>query len=241
MKKFFAVLLAAVMVFTGCTDDEQPPNTPVTPVPTQQPTNTVTPSPSPEPTAEPRPAQTPARDEKLLNAANFLTPVLVLSMDTLSAPANPDFVETAILFSIASKDSPEYYYKNIFPLVNDFNHQFKISDANKVIYQLLGDSRFDAMSYADHLPNGGYNSETDALELSLDFGWVSLPPYHTGDFLYSEFSADSSQIISHFELFIPDETADDPSTISDGNYRLIYDIVTENGETFLRFNRFEKE
>ncbi len=239
MKKLFVVLLAVVMIFAGCTEDK---SSQVAPAPTvQQPVQTPSPAPAPTPTNKPEQTRTPERDESLLNAANFLTPVLVLSMDTLSAPANPDFSEATILFSIAYKESPEYYYKDIFPLVDDFNYQFKISEANKVIYQLLGDKEFNAMSYADHLPNGGYNSETDALELSLEFGWVSLLPYHTGDFLYSEFSGDSSQIVSHFELFIPDETADDPDTVSDGNYSLIYDIVTENGETFLRFNRFEKE
>ena len=60
------------------------------------------------------------------------------------------------------------------------------------------------------------------------------------DGVESVFSSDGTQIFSEFELLAADEGAADPDMISAGMYRVIYDIVTEDGETFLRFSHFEK-
>lgn len=48
------------------------------------------------------------------------------------------------------------------------------------------------------------------------------------------------RFFSEFELLAADEGAADPDMISTSMYRVIYDIVTEDGETFLRFSHFEK-
>ncbi|MBR4036549.1 MAG: hypothetical protein IKJ05_07460, partial [Oscillospiraceae bacterium] len=62
-----------------------------------------------------------------------------------------------------------------------------------------------------------------------------------GEYIYSEFSDDNTQVVSHFELFGPDWDDGDIAHKSCGNYKIIFNILTEDKETFLRFDRFEKE
>ncbi len=264
MKKliYIALCLSILFSFTACSgengsDTPGPAVTP-TPVVTAAPTATATPTPvataAPPADVEPTPQatapilHTPAfgpvdviTDGNALQTANALTPMLVSSLNARSESefVNPDFSEFYIICFMATVN-PDCAYKNIFPEVG-YNYQFKITDINKLIHQLLGDKTFDAMYYADKLPNGSYNPQTDALEFSTDFGWGGLDTAHTGNEITSRFSDVENQVVTRFELFCSTGNQNDPETASVGWYNLIYDVVTDEGETFLRVNRFEKE
>lgn len=173
-------------------------------------------------------------------SANILTEKITFSMSTSSTPEAPKFNKTMFLCMINYIDEIDFCYHNIFPLMPDtVNTQFKITNMEKVIRQVFGDYKWSALKDFGTPPNGDYNEERQSYEFSTDFGWGFL--FYGADNITSSFSADGRQVYSDFDMSGPDPSVTtDPAYKSYGRYRAVYDIITEDDETFLRFNGFEK-
>ena len=175
-----------------------------------------------------------------LICADIITEKITPAVRISSTPENPQFNYQFFICQLAYIDNPQFCYYNIFPMLQDKGvSQFKTTNMNKVIHQVFGDYNWDALTDYGMPPNGGYNEKTESFEFSTDFGWGLQFYWANGD-INSYFSADGKQVYSEFEMLAPDSSSGDPDHKSIGNYRLIYDIVTEDGETFLRFNRYQK-
>ena len=119
------------------------------------------------------------------------------------------------------------------------NYQFKTTNMEKVIRQVLGDYQWNAEKDFGQPPNGGFSKERQSFEFSTDFGWGVM--FWSARNISSSFSSDGKQVYSDFDLRGPDPAiTTDPEYKEYGKYRAVYDIVTEDGETFLRFNKYEK-
>jgi len=107
MKKFFAILLALVLVFglVACT------NEPPAPTPTPQPTPTATPAPTPAPTPEPTPEPEPELDRELADCYVEDGMIFQLAMIDLMdndvlvhVTATPDFTEWHMTYHFRGND-----------------------------------------------------------------------------------------------------------------------------------------
>lgn len=177
-------------------------------------------------------------DESLLLDANVLTDYLRRSMSNKSQPENPQFNYLPFVFNcFFYKDQPDFCYYDENPVDPQTELlAIDIAGCEKIIHQVFND-KWDITQNLDSF----YAEVTDtAVLFPVATGW-GLMGYYPGDYIYSEFSGNGGQVVSHFELFGPDWSADDIAHKSFGNYKIIFDVVNENSETFLRFNRFEKE
>lgn len=186
------------------------------------------------------PADYPAvdviKDGNALISADILTEKLTLCMGTSSNPENSKFSEVMFLCMLNYIENTEFCYYNIFPLLNDQSgSQFKTTNMEKVIRQILGDYNWDAKR--DFFRDTNFNEETQSYEFSTDFGWGLN--YHYAKNINSSFSADGKQVYSDCDIYLHDEGSDHGDDHL-GRYRAVYDIVTENNERFLRFNRYQK-
>lgn len=182
-----------------------------------------------------------AADENLLIDANILSRYLSLCLDTKTTPETPKFNYAQFLRHCAVDNQKDFCYYSLFSRLNEKSGDYLIDydTAKKMISQVFNDEKWVDNWFKDAEISGeSYSKEYNSIIMPTEVGSVWF--YHAEDFIYSEFSADKAQIISHFELFAPDDSSGDPGHKSLGNYSIIYDIMKENGETFLRFNKFEK-
>ncbi len=173
-----------------------------------------------------------------LVSADILTEKITSCMVTGSKPEKPSFHKTMFICSINYIDDPRFCYYNIFPLLPDQSgSQFKTSNTERVVQQVFGDYSWSATK--NFREESDYNPQTLSYEFSTDFGWGVM--FWSARNISSSFSADGKQVYSVFDLSGPDPAiTTDPEYKEYGKYRAVYDIVTEDGETFLRFNKYEK-
>lgn len=178
------------------------------------------------------------KSDTALETANILTEKLTNCISLDSLPEQPVFSKNMFLCIIHYIDNPDFCYYNIFPLLqSSFKTQFKTTNMEKVIQQVIGDYKWKAEK--DFFTDSEFNEETQSYEFSTDFGWGVQ--FYQARNISSNFSADRKQVYSTFEMIGPDKSiTTDPAHKSYGNYRAVFDIITENDETFLRFNRYEK-
>ena len=193
---------------------------------------------------ETTPADYPAVDvigaDNALICADIISERITRAVNTSSTPENPQFNYRFFICRMTYIDDTEFCYYNIFPLLQDKGvSQFKVTNMNKVIRHVFGDYDWDVLTDFGNPPNGEYNENTKSFEFSTDFGW-GVQSYRVNGDINSYFSDDGKQIYSEFEMLAPDSSSGDPDHKSIGHYRLVYDIITEDGETFLRFNRYQK-
>ena len=188
------------------------------------------------------PADYPAADViksgNALTTATILTEKITFSMSTSSTPENPAFGKGMFICLLNNIDNKDFCYYNIFPLMPDRNaRQFKTTNMEKVMRQVFGDYEWDAKK--NFFKDTYFNEKSQSYEFCTDFGWGVL--FYSAKNITSSFSADGKQVYSDFDMDGPDfSIIDDPAYKSYGKYRAVYDIVTESGETFLRFNRYQK-
>ncbi len=184
------------------------------------------------------PQQPVKPDESMLLDSNVITNYLCRSLGNKSQPETPEFNYLPFVFNcFYYKDQPDFCYYDETP-VNPQTAMLTIDIAgsDRIIHQVFDDS-WDITQNTDSF----FVEVTDTSVLfPTEVGW-GLMGYYAGDYIYSEFSDDNTQVVSHFELFGSDWDASDIAHKFYGNYKIIFDITTENEETFLRFNRFEKE
>lgn len=182
------------------------------------------------------------RDESLLLDANVLSGYLSLCLNHKSTPDAPEFNFLNFLFRCAIESQTDFCYYQLFPRVSEADDRncFEYDKVKKVLWQVFGDASWADSIFYDEDSLGGWNHITDGDKIYMYTETSWLLSYHAGEYIYSEFSADGKQVISHIELFAPDTSSGDPGSKSIGNYNVVFDVVAENDETFLRFNRFEK-
>lgn len=175
--------------------------------------------------------------EKISYSAEIIAERLVNSMVTNSVPESPEFNKTFFLFAVADKEyqNDKFIYNNAFPYAeNGFDTVFDFATCEKVIQQVYGDSRWKAEdSFSENFIQG------DKAVQSTDIGWGVLY-YGLNDDREIIVSEDGTQLTVRAEMVGPGDTSKDPEIISWGVYDVVFDIMTENGEQFLRFNKFNK-
>lgn len=181
------------------------------------------------------------KEEKLLLNANIMSKYLAYCYNPNHQDKEPQFSYLQFLILCATAKEENFSYYNFFPYVyeNRGDVYFKYDLVKKLMYQTFDDETWVDNEFKEMDFTGISHTKTDeGIIHATEFGWLSA--CFAGDFIYSEYSADNTQIVSHFEFFVPDTSSGDPDSKSDGNYIIVYDVMEENGETFLRFNRFEK-
>lgn len=180
-------------------------------------------------------------DESLLSDANVLSKYLPLCLNTETTPETPEFNYAQFLRHCAVDNQKDFCYYSLFSRVNEKSGDYLINygTAQKLIDQVFNDGEW-VDNWFKEAENSGesYSKEDNSIIMPTEVGGVWF--YYARDPVYSEFSDDGRQVISHFELFAPDASSGDPGHKSLGDYSIVYDIIVENEDTFLRFNRFEK-
>lgn len=176
-------------------------------------------------------------DESLLLDANVLTDYLCHSLNNKKQPEDGEFYYLQFVFScFYYKDQPDFCYYDSTPVSSEEELVINLDTSRKIMHQVFN---LD-WDITENVNGFSTRVKDNDLLFTLGFGW-GLMGYYPGEYIYSEFSDDNTQVVSHFELFGPDWDGDDIAHKSCGNYKIIFDIVTEDTETFLRFDRFEKE
>ena len=176
-------------------------------------------------------------DESLLLDANVLTDYLCCSLNSRKTPEEADFNYLQFVFScFYYKGQPDFCYYDDTPLDEKYGDLvINLETSRKIMYQVFGID-WDITQHTN-----GFSTEIkDGYMLfPTAIGW-GLMGYAPGNYIYSEF-CDNNQVVSHFDLNGPDWNDGDIATKPYGRYTVIYNIINENGQEFLRFNRFEKE
>ncbi|MBQ7816759.1 MAG: hypothetical protein IJ339_05345, partial [Oscillospiraceae bacterium] len=173
--------------------------------------------------------------EVLSYSAKVIAERVVNSMSTDSVPESPEFHKMFFLFTMAYSEyqNENFIYNNAFPYTETgLATVFDFDTCDKVIYQVYGDSNWQAK---DKFPE--YSIQGDKAVQSTEIGWGVLFYGLKGE-KEVYFSNDNTQITVRAEMVGPGDTTLDPEIISWGIYDVVLDIVKENGEQFLRFNRF---
>jgi len=219
MKKLICVFLSFVLclsIFTGCTSGNETENS----------SNADS---------------SYIEDESLLLDANILSGYLSLCLDTKTTPEAPEFNFGHFLVRCAIETQEDFCYYNLFSRASpqSGDYCFGYSVVKKVLKQVFNDDEWTDYWFNEADLSGiSHSKEDNTIIMATETGEVWS--YHAGEYIYSEFSADGKQVISHIELFAPDASSGDPGSKSIGNYNIVFDICSEDNETFLRFNRFEK-
>ena len=180
-------------------------------------------------------------DESLLSDANVLSKYLPLCLNTETTPEAPEFNYAHFLVRCAIESQKDFCYYNLFSRVNEQSgdYSFEYGVVKKLIYQVFNNDEWADNWFEEAEVSGErYSQEDNSIILPTEVGGVWF--YYAGENIYSEVSDDGKQVISHFELFAPDDSSGDPGHKSLGDYSIVYDIIVENEDVFLRFNRFEK-
>ena len=176
-------------------------------------------------------------DESLLLDANVLTDYLCHSLDSKKQPEDKEFYYLKFVFNcFYYKDQPDFCYYDATPLNSEEELIINLDVSKKIMHQVF-DLDWDI---TENVTGYATTVEGNNLLFTTGFGW-GLMGYYPGEYVYSEFSDDNTHVVSHFELFGPDWDDGDIAHKSYSDYKIIYDVMAENNETFLRFNRFEKE
>ena len=180
-------------------------------------------------------------DEILLSDANILSSYLSLCLNTNSTPELPKFNHAQFLIKCAVEKQSDFCYYNLFSRVNEQSgdYHFDYDTVKELIYQVFNDVEWvDNWFKEAEISSERFSKEDNSIILPTEVGGVWF--YYAGEPIYSEFSDDGRQVISRFELFAPDASNGDPGHKSLGDYSIVYDIIVENEDVFLRFNRFEQ-
>jgi len=237
MKKIIGILLILAMtiaLFTGCvkagTDSSSDSIASEPTMNSQEIINSETDSSQPDETV--RTETEPVIDDSLLLDANVMANYISRSIALYSTPEQPEFRQIFFVFMCSYyKDQPDFCYHSTEEINENGGLPVNIADSSEIIWQVFGqewDITAEITSYDD----------TYAY-IPTEIGW-GMQSYHPGEYVYSSFSNDKTQVVTKFEMFGPDNSKGDPDHKSYGDYNLVYDIVGENGKTFLRFKRFEK-
>ena len=181
--------------------------------------------------------QPPAVDESLLLDANVMTQYIPRAVLLESSLEEPEFWYLYFVFMCNfDKDQPDFCYYSPTPVdENEYLHM-DIETSKKIVWQVFGNEWDILENKQSHIK---YDETTVYHPTAVGWGvWG----YSVADgYIWSEFNSDKTQVYTHFELWGPDYDADDIATKSYGNYKLVYNILNEDDQTFLRFDRFEKE
>ena len=185
----------------------------------------------------PQAKESQAVDESLLLDANVMTQYIPGAVLMKSSLEEPEFGYLYFVFMCNfDKDQPDFCYYSPIPVdENEYLH-IDIETSKKIVWQVFGDQWDILENKESHIKN----DETTVYHPTA-VGW-GVWGYRAADgYIWSEFNSDKTQVHTHFELLGPDYDADDIATKSYGNYKIVYNIVSEDGQTFIRFDHFEKE
>ena len=176
-------------------------------------------------------------DESLLLDANVMTQYIPGAVLMSSSLEQPEFWYMNFVFRCNfDKSQPDFCYYSPVPIDEKENLHIDIETSRKIVWQVFGEEWDILENKHDYIKN---DETTVYHPTAVDWG---LWGYRAADgYIWSEFNSDQTRVHTHFELIGPDYEIGDNALKSYGNYKIVYNIMNENDETFLRFDRFEKE
>lgn len=181
-------------------------------------------------------ATTAQPDDSLLLDANVMAEFISHSVILTSTLENPQFNYRYFVFKCnLDKSQPDFCYYSPVPVDSDGNLHIDIATSSEIIWQVFGAD----WNIAEHIDQYTKKDDTTVYH-PTEIGW-GMQCYYPSDYVYSSFNNDKTQVVTTFEMFGPDNSSQDPDHKSYGRYKIIYDVIGADGQTFLRFNRFKKE
>ncbi len=180
------------------------------------------------------PQFTQEEENNLLLNGNILTRILVLCSNTNSTIEQPEFHYVQLLARCIVEEEPGFKYYHIAQENTGSGAAMPTELCSTVIKQITGRT-------ADITGSPLTQTEDGMTHIITETGW-GLVSYGCGDYIYSSLNDYKTQVVTTFELLVPDDSSGDPGHKSAGRYKAYYNIVTEeNHGTYLQFDRFEKE
>ncbi len=177
---------------------------------------------------------TQEEQNNLLLNGNILTKMLVLCTRTDSSLESPRFNYIELLARCLTEKEPAFKYYNLSSETYPAGYIVPRELCNTVINQITGHD-IDIKDYIS------VESADDKIHIITETGW-GLQPYKCGDYVYSSLNEDRTQVVTTFELMLPDSSSGDPGHKPGDRYNAYYSIIHEEGHgTYLRLDRFEKE
>ena len=175
-------------------------------------------------------------DDSLLLDANVMAEFIPRSVILTSTLENPRFNYRYFVFICNfEKNQPDFCYYSPVPVDSDGNLHIDIATSSEIIWQVFGAD----WNIAEHIDQYTKKDDTTVYH-PTEIGW-GMQCYYPSGYVYSSFNSDKTQVVTTFEMFGPDDSSGDPDHKSYGRYKIIYDVMGADDQTFLRFNRFEKE
>jgi hypothetical protein len=143
-----------------------------------------------------------------------------------------DFVVTMFIY----REEPDYPYNNITEIqINGgaFAH-YKFEDVQRAVKEVFG-----VQDWFDTIIEDSYDKNLNEMIFSIEKGMPGQ------NFTYQDIEInslpDTNYIEVKFELidFNPFEEDEEKSNINCGVYKIIFEVINENGKKFLRINSFE--
>lgn len=173
--------------------------------------------------------------DKLLLDANVITDIAAHCLHGEDIVENPQFDYVQFLVRCAISEQEDFCYYNLFPLNDDYRYEMDLDKCSRIIYEVFGDDKWDAVNAFTLDPYSPYHEDENMVEFAADRGW-GQQGYYAGDYKVSRFDDTGCQITTSFELFGPDSSSGDPDHKSLGMYEMTYDVTTSGGgQAFIRF------
>jgi hypothetical protein len=144
-----------------------------------------------------------------------------------------DFVVTMFIY----REDPDYPYNNIPEIRIENNGAFahyKFEDVQRAVKEVFG-----VQDWFDPIIEDFYDKNLNEMIFSVEQG---MPySYNTYENIEINSLTDTNYIEVKFELidFNPFEEDEEKSNINCGVYKIIFEVINENGNNFLRIHSFE--
>lgn len=182
-----------------------------------------------------------AENIALLRQADLITEQLVAKSFNPSALEEEAEAPTVLainsfILTVPMVEDDDYMYKDFMRRTKDGYYEYPADKVEQIAYEMFGKNNW--------ILEGGdtaFDETKNAYVTGLEFG--------IGAFLFcedvsSEFSPEGTSVISkcHIvsDMAFDEENPGDPITKDYGEYQIIYEIISENNRSFLRFVAMKK-
>ena len=250
MKKLLAILLVALIIFTGCDTTDvsseissditeissstvsegsySEPSLDITSVPDKEPFTTDDIDPVFKTEYSKKPIEVTEEDLKYLELqAPILTEHLLLSLQNLDINLDKDEINQFFSLLTRYQDKADYRYTPIMRGSQDRQYYlFCFEDVNRTAYEVFGEREwnFETLNMKVDEEHGVYAEE---------FGYGLYIPYFGTDF---ETTVTDPTVEVEFTLYRHGSKDGDPYEFNEGRYAIRYSVIKDEAGAFLRFD-----
>ena len=121
-------------------------------------------------------------------------------------------------------------YHGIVTRDSNYLYHFPKAKIARTVYEVFGITGWE-LEADDAF---AYDAEKEEHTSGLEFGIGSLNPYYARD-VYSVLLEGNEKVEVYFNLLWPNEGGEYPAVEDAPRYRMVFNIITEDGEAFLRY------